>query len=148
FLASQSALGTGLVFLANITAALYSILEKIAGLNSDSDSGCQNMPSQEILDEIVSRIVKRFHPEKIILFGSHARGTADIHSDVDLLIVMPVPDTRRRLATEIDLALLGIDLPADVIVVTPEEVQFNKDQIGTIIGPAIREGKVLYERAA
>ena len=106
------------------------------------------MPLQETLDEIVSRIVKQFHPEKIILFGSHARGTIDINSDVDLLIVMPVPDTRRKLATEIDLSLVGIDLPTDVIVVTPEEVERNKDQMGTIIRPAIREGKALYERAA
>jgi predicted nucleotidyltransferase len=103
---------------------------------------------QETLDEIVARIVRGFHPDKIILFGSHARGTTDAHSDVDLLIVMPVTDTRRRLATEIDLSLVGIDLPADVIVVTPEEVERNKDRIGTIIRPAIREGKVLYERAA
>ncbi len=106
------------------------------------------MHIQEVLDEIVSRIVKRFHPERIILFGSHARGTAQTDSDVDLLIVMPVPDTRRKLATEIDLSLVGIDIPTDVIVVTPEEVQRNKDRIGTIIRPAMHEGRVLYERAA
>ena len=109
---------------------------------------CQKMPFQETLDEIVSRIVQRFRPEKIILFGSHARGTTDTQSDVDLLVVMSIPETRRRLATEIDLSLVGIDLPADVIVVTPEEVQCYKDRIGTIIRPAIREGKVLYERVA
>jgi hypothetical protein len=49
---------------------------------------------------------------------------------------------------QIDLALVGIDIPTDVILVTPEEVQRNKDRIGTIIRPALREGKVLYERAA
>jgi len=106
------------------------------------------MAIQESLDEIVSRIVKRFDPEKIILFGSQARGNTVTHSDVDLLVIMPVPDTRRKLATEIDLSLVGIDLPTDVIVVTPEEVQRNQDRIGTIIRPAIREGKVLYERVA
>lgn len=106
------------------------------------------MPIQETLDEIVSRIVERFDPDKIILFGSRARGDNATRSDVDLLVVMAVPHTRRRLATEIDLSLLGIDLPADVIVVTPEEVQRNQDRIGTIIRPAILEGKVLYERVA
>lgn len=106
------------------------------------------MPIQETLDEIVSRIVKRFNPEKIILFGSRARGNTETHSDVDLLVIMPVPGTRRKLATEIDLSLVGIDLPTDVIVVTPEEVQRNQDRIGTIIRPAVREGKVLYERVA
>ena len=93
-------------------------------------------------------VAAKFRPEKIILFGSRAGGITDIDSDVDLLIVMPIPDTRRSLATAIDLALVGIDLPADVIVVTPEEVERDKDQIGTIIRPAIHEGKVLYERAA
>lgn len=106
------------------------------------------MPIQEPLDDIVSRIVERFDPDKIILFGSRARGDNATRSDVDLLVVMAVPHTRRRLATEIDLSLLGIDLPADVIVVTPEEVQRNQDRIGTIIRPAILEGKVLYERVA
>ena len=106
------------------------------------------MPIQETLDEIVSRIVKRFNPEKIILFGSRARGNTETHGDVDLLVIMPVPGTRRKLATEIDLSLVGIDLPTDVIVVTPEEVQRNQDRIGTIIRPAVREGKVLYERVA
>ena len=106
------------------------------------------MAIQETLDEIVSRIVERFDPDKIILFGSRARGDNATRSDVDLLVVMPVPHTRRRLATEIDLSLLGIDLPADVIVVTPEEVQRNQGRIGTIIQPAILEGKVLYERVA
>jgi hypothetical protein len=52
------------------------------------------------------------------------------------------------LATEIDLALVGIDIPVDVIVVTPEDVQRNKDRVGTIIRTAMLEGKVLYERAA
>ena len=86
------------------------------------------MSIEETIDEIVSRIVNGFHPEKIVLFGSYARGTADIHSDVDLLVVMPVPGSRRRLATEIDLALVGIDLPADVIVVTPEDVQLRSNR--------------------
>ena len=103
---------------------------------------------QENLQEMVSRIVKRFQPEKIILFGSHARGVGGTSSDVDLLVVMPVQGTRRKLATEIDLSLVGIELPADVIVVTPDDFQRNRDRIGTIIQPAMREGKVLYERGA
>ena len=124
-------------------------MEKTAGLKADrKPRNTPNMPIQETLDEIVSRIVKRFDPDKIILFGSQARGDTATYSDVDLLVIMPVPHTRRRLATEIDLSLVGIDLPADVIVVTPEEVQRNQDRIGTIIRPAIREGKVLYERVA
>ena len=103
---------------------------------------------QEKIDELVSRIVERFQPEKIILFGSYARGTAGEDSDADILVVMPVKGSKRKKATEIDIALVGLDLPVDVIVVTPEELDRNKNMIGTIIYPALREGKVLYEKAA
>ena len=103
---------------------------------------------QEKIDEMVRRIVKRVHPEKIILFGSYARGSATIDSDADILVVMPVKGSKRKRATDIDLALVGVDLPVDVIVVTPEELEQNRNRIGTIIYPAVREGKVLYERAA
>ena len=103
---------------------------------------------QEKIDEMVRRIVKRVHPEKIILFGSYARGSATIDSDADILVVMPVKGSKRKRATDIDLALVGVDLPVDVIVVTPEELEENRNRIGTIIYPALREGKVLYELAA
>lgn len=100
------------------------------------------------IQEIVHRIVERFDPEKIILFGSHARGSAGPDSDADLLVVMSVAGSRRKKATEIDLALVGVDLPADVILVTPEELERNRNQIGTIIHPAVHEGKVLYDRSS
>jgi len=103
---------------------------------------------QEKIDDLVRRIVERFRPEKIILFGSHARGTAGQDSDADILVVMPVKGSKRKKATEIDIALVGLDLPVDLIVVTPEELERNKNQIGTIIYPALKEGKVLYEKAA
>jgi len=103
---------------------------------------------QEKIDDLVRRIVERFRPEKIILFGSHARGTAGQDSDADILVVMPVKGSKRKKATEIDIALVGLDLPVDLIVVTPEELERNKNQIGTIVYPALKEGKVLYEKAA
>jgi predicted nucleotidyltransferase len=101
-----------------------------------------------VLLEIARRIVDRFAPENLIVFGSAARGTTGPDSDVDLLVVIPVEGSRRRLATEIDRALIGIPVPVDVIVVTPEELERDRDQVGTVIRPALREGRVLYERAA
>jgi predicted nucleotidyltransferase len=103
---------------------------------------------ENILDEIVRRIVERFHPEKIILFGSYARNESTADSDADLLIIMRVSGSKRRQAVEIDFLLQGIPIPTDVIVVSPEEVGRSCDCPGTIIYEAIREGKVLYERAA
>ncbi len=103
---------------------------------------------QKTIEEMVRRIVERFHPEKIVLFGSYARGQAGPDSDVDLLVVMPVSGSKRKTAVDIDLTLAGSGLPKDVIVVTPEEVARSRDVVGTIIYPALREGKVMYERAA
>ena len=95
---------------------------------------------------MVDRIVRAFSPERIILFGSHARGTAGPDSDVDLLVVMPVTGSRRNLATRIELEISGESIPKDVIVVTPEEVERDRDEVGTVIRPAMREGRALYER--
>jgi len=100
------------------------------------------------IQEIIRRIIERFNPEKIILFGSYARGDAGPDSDADLLVVMSVDGSKRRKAVEIDVALADILIPKDVIVVTPEEVERRRDVIGTIIYPALREGMVLYERPA
>ncbi len=100
------------------------------------------------LDEMVQRIVGRFHPDRIILFGSHAKGISTDDSDLDLLIVMSVEGSRRGKANEIDLALADRTIPIDVIVVTPDQFERQRDMIGTIIREAVREGKTVYERAA
>jgi predicted nucleotidyltransferase len=95
---------------------------------------------------MVKRIVKKFHPERIILFGSQARGDAGPDSDVDLLIVMPVEGSVWEKALEIRLALPDRRIPVDVIVTAPEDFAWRKDVVGTIEWPATREGKVLYAR--
>ncbi len=85
--------------------------------------------------------------EKIILFGSHAKGTARPDSDVDLLIVMPVAGSKRKMQLELRTALHDVRVPKDVIVTTPEEFAWRKDVVGTIEYPAATEGKLLYARA-
>jgi predicted nucleotidyltransferase len=104
--------------------------------------------SEVAVQQAVDRIAARFHPDKIILFGSRARGQAGPDSDADLLVVMSVDGSKRQQAVQIDLALEGIPIPIDLIVVTPEEVEKYRDVTGTIIREAVREGQVLYERAA
>ena len=101
---------------------------------------------QEKIDKMVRRIVKKFKPEKIILFGSYARGTPTRDSDVDLLIIMPVSGSKREKRIEIGVALHDIRIPKDIIVATPDEVERRKNLVGTIIRPALEEGKVLYAR--
>jgi predicted nucleotidyltransferase len=102
--------------------------------------------TQDKIDEIVRRVVKQFHPEKIILFGSHAKGTAGPDSDVDLLIIMPVSGSKREKQIEIGVALHDIRIPMDIIVTTPEEVERRKNLVGTVIRPALREGEIIYVR--
>lgn len=95
---------------------------------------------------MVKLIVRGFDPERIILFGSHARGDAGPDSDVDLLVVMPVAGSKLEKAVEIGAALHDIPISKDIIVTRPEDYAWRKDIIGTIEHPAFREGKVLHER--
>ena len=103
-------------------------------------------PIADAIEEMVGRIVERFDPERIILFGSHARGSAGPDSDVDLLVVMPVVGSKRAKQIEVRLALHDISFPKDVIVTTPEEFARRKEVPGTIEWPAAREGRVVYAR--
>ncbi len=96
-----------------------------------------------VLQQIVRRIVEVVSPEKILLFGSAARGEMGPDSDIDLLIVKDVPH-RRRAAQEIRRHLRGVLVPVDLIVATPGDLEEYKDTIGLIYRPALREGKVVY----
>lgn len=69
---------------------------------------------------VVNSVVDRFHPERIILFGSYARGEGKPDSDADFLIVMNLAGSKRQQAIKIDVALEGIPRPIDLIVVTPD----------------------------
>ena len=95
---------------------------------------------------MVRRIVSRFHPERIILFGSHARGDAGPDSDVDLLVVMPISGSKREKQLEIRLALRNIRISKDIVVTTPEDFLWRQEIPGTIERPAAQEGKILYAR--
>ena len=115
--------------------------QAVAGSNKGTG---EEGPTRELLEEIVRRIVATAKPERIILFGSVARGQAGSDSDIDLLVVKAGVSHRGRLAETIYLSLFGIPAAVDVIVVTPEDVEYFRDRMGSVIGPALREGKLLY----
>ena len=100
--------------------------------------------TEQTLQEIVRRIVEVAHPRRVILFGSAARGDMGSHSDVDLLVVVEKPVHRRRLAQSIYCNLVGVGFAADVVVVTGEDLRRYKEHPGTVIRPALEEGKVIY----
>lgn len=102
--------------------------------------------TEQAIQMMVDRLVARFDPDQIILFGSQARGTAGPGSDVDLLVIMPVSGSKREKRVEMRVALHDIAVPTDILLATPEDVLRYKDVVGTIIRPALREGKVLYAR--
>ena len=103
------------------------------------------MVSDEILRIATERLVREFQPRRVILFGSHARGTADAHSDIDLLVLCPVSGSRRALMVAMDRALSGLGFARDVIVLTPEEFEIDRHIPGTVARPAWKEGKILYD---
>jgi len=102
------------------------------------------MISDDILKEATARLVERFHPERIILFGSQARGTADRDSDVDLLVIGRYEGNRHDLATEMSRVLGELPFPRDIIVMTPEEFERDRRIPGMVARPAAREGQTLY----
>jgi type I restriction enzyme S subunit len=98
---------------------------------------------EKVLEQVVKRIVEAVAPEKIIVFGSAARGEMGPDSDLDLLIVK---SGVHRLATAqmIEHSLIGIAIPTDIVVATPKDIEVHKDTIGLIYRPALQEGKILY----
>ncbi len=101
------------------------------------------MTKADAIREMVRRIVAKAHPERIILFGSAARGKTDARSDIDLLIIKSNVH-RRRLAMDLYEELADMGLPVDLVVATPEDVERYGHSPGLVLEPALREGKVIY----
>src|SRR5688500_3008698 len=89
-------------------------------------------------------IAEEFHPDKIILFGSHAYGTPNEDSDVDLLVVMPASNPHSQ-AVRI-LWRLAAPFPIDLIVRTPKEMKWRLEEGESFLTTIVSQGKVLYEK--
>ena len=96
------------------------------------------------LDEIIRRVVEVAQPERIVLFGSAAKGEMTRHSDVDLLIVRDGADALELMA-QIYRRLHGVGVAVDAIVVSSEDVARYRDSHALVIQPALREGRTVYE---
>jgi len=99
------------------------------------------------LPTIKRRLVRRFRPERIVVFGSQARGDATDDSDLDLLVVVADGRDRRDLVRSIRVALADVMVSKDVFVTTPSLAARYGDVIGSLVEPALREGVTIYARS-
>ena len=108
------------------------------GINRDGT------PSEETLERLTAAIVKAVEPVRIILFGSAARGEMRAKSDLDILVVIADGEHRGRSAEAIYCA----KRPLDLVVATESDIERQRDAPWYVIAPALREGRVLYDRTA
>lgn len=103
----------------------------------------------EWVPTIIDDIVEGFDPVQVILFGSVARGDDGPDSDIDLLVVLPRIDSKERMNTVVEIRRrVRHGVPKDIFVTDPVEIEQRKDVVGSFHYWPLREGKVMYERAA
>jgi predicted nucleotidyltransferase len=103
--------------------------------------------TEEVLAEIVRRIVTTLHPEKIFLFGSYAYGRPLDDSDVDLLVILETPARPVDRYLVVSRLLRPRPFPLDILVKTPDEIRQGLEQGSAFIREIITQGRVLYERS-
>ncbi len=120
------------------------------GVNRTSSAGRAARPvvDDRLLGEVVRRVRQVGDPERIVLFGSLARGDAGSSSDLDILILEESDLPRHRRAAKYRRALLGLYPAKDIVVWTPAEVAAWRDVPNAFVTTALAEGRTLYDRAA
>ncbi|MGD9893130.1 MAG: nucleotidyltransferase domain-containing protein [Dehalococcoidia bacterium] len=105
--------------------------------------------TQQTIDDVVRTIVDHFHPRRIILFGSRARGDHRSDSDLDLFIEMEIDPALppRERARRVRTAFSPYPCAMDLIIYTPEESAYWREAAASLPAAAYREGRILYERA-
>jgi predicted nucleotidyltransferase len=108
----------------------------------------QVIADESVLQEMVRRLVDAIDPDRIILFGSRARGDARPDSDVDLLVIKDSDEPPHRRVIPAYRALTGLGVPKDIIWRTPSEIRDWAGVQNYVATRALREGRVLYEKRA
>ena len=103
--------------------------------------------TEEVLAQIVSRIVDALAPEKVILFGSYAYGTPSQDSDVDLLVIMETDAQPVDRYLAVSRLLRPRPFPVDILVKTPEEINQALKKGDSFLRELTTQGRVLYERS-
>lgn len=106
----------------------------------------QNPADSPVLVEVIRRIVATIDPDRIVLFGSRARGDARGQSDYDLLVIKSTDARTLPLEQAAYRAMFGVLASVDILVETPERLERLKNAPGLVFRDALREGQVVYER--
>ena len=114
------------------------------GLSSSHGSAGEGV-DEALLNEIVGRMRAVGRPQRIVLFGSRARGDARADSDIDLLVIEPSILPRYKRAVPYLKALIGLFPAKDIVVWTPDEIEAWSANPNVFITTALREGRVLFE---
>ena len=108
-------------------------------------TSASTIPNKRLLDEVTRRIVASVKPQRVLLFGSVARGRVSKDSDLDMLVIMRDPVHRRQTAQKIYRNLHGTGIAVDIVVATEKDLEKYGRRPGTILKSALQEGRVLYE---
>ena len=99
------------------------------------------------IQKVLQKIIEKFRPEKVILFGSYAYGEPHEGSDLDLLVVTPKPPPREE-AWKVTYELgKHLPIPLQIFFMSSEEFEETKDVVGGLAYPAHHWGMVLYENS-
>lgn len=96
------------------------------------------------LEKILKKILEIITPEKVILFGSRAKGSNEKNSDYDILIVKSGIENKREISRKIYRNLLGTNASVDIIIELPEIIEKYKNSVGYIYKNILQEGKIIY----
>ncbi len=121
-------------------------LHKTGGRLRDDWKKLRPRVTRRLLSDISERIVRAFHPHKVILFGSYAYGKPHIYSDVDLFVVMPSRESMLKRMIRVKEVADVPFLPMDVLVYTHSEVKARRAIGDHFIEEILTRGEVLYQR--
>jgi uncharacterized protein len=105
------------------------------------------MIDSDKINEAISKIASRFNPYRIILFGSYANGTSNVESDIDMLIIQDSDLPMHKRGLDIRLSLIGTMIPLDILIYTQSEYDEAKSNNFSFLNSALKNSKIIYERA-
>lgn len=103
------------------------------------------MLNKIVLDQIIDKILQVTTPDKIILFGSQARGDAKNDSDYDILIIKDTIEDQRTTLRKLYRQMIGLEVGVDIILKTSKDVEKSKQMFISATKEALNEGIIIYE---